>query len=183
MAEAINGYMKTCKQCQLCKKGIKCYGKLPPKQAEESIPWQCINVDRMGPLTVKTAKGKKTLLVLTMIDPATGWFKVKDIPEQSSDACSKAFDDTWLCRYPCPQYIGYDNGKEYKRFFREMIANYGIKGKTTTTYNPQSNGIIEQVHQTLANSLHALKLEEQELDAHDPWSSFLLAAAFAVQAT
>ena len=118
-----------------------------------------------------------------MIDPATGWFEVKDIPEQSSDACSKAFDDTWLCRYPPPQYIGYDNGKEYKRFFREMIANYGIKGKTTTTYNPQSNGIIERVHQILANSLRTLELEEQELDAHDPWSPFLLAAAFAVRAT
>ena len=49
-----------------------------------------------------------------------------------------------------------------------MIANYGIKGKMTTTYNPQSNGIIEHVHQTLANSLRTLELEEQELDAHDP---------------
>ena len=183
MAEAIKGHVKRCKQCQLRKKGRKAYGKLPPKEAEESVPWQRVNVDMMGPLTVKTAKGKKTLLVLTMIDPATGWFEVKDIPEQSSDACSKAFDDTWLCRYPRPQYIGYDNGKEYKRFFREMIANYGIKGKTTTTYNPQSNGIIERVHQTLANSLRTFELEEQELDAHDPWSPFLSAAAFAVRAT
>ena len=64
-----------------------------------------------------------------------------------------------------------------------MIANYGIKGETTTTYNPQSNGIIKQVHQTLANSLRTLKLDEQELETHDPWSPFLLAAAFAVQAT
>ena len=109
MAEAIKGHVKRCKQCQLRKKGRKAYGKLPLKEAEESVPWQRVNVDMMGPLTVKTAKGKKNLLVLTMIDPATGWFEVKDIPEQSSDACSKAFDDTWLCRYLRPQIIGYDN--------------------------------------------------------------------------
>ena len=48
----------------------------------------------MGPLTVKTANGKKTLLLLTMIDPATGWFEMKDIPNQSADAVSKVFDDT-----------------------------------------------------------------------------------------
>ena len=64
-----------------------------------------------------------------------------------------------------------------------MIANYGIIGKVSTTYNPQSNSIIERIYQALANSLRTLELEEQELDAHDPWSPFLLAAAFVVQAT
>ena len=63
-----------------------------------------------------------------------------------------------------------------------MIANYRIKEKTSTTYNPQSNSIIEQVHQTLANSPRTLQLEEQELDAHNPSSLFLLAAAFVVRA-
>ena len=83
MAEAIKGHVKRCKQCQLHKKGRKSYGKLPPKDAKESVPWQCINVDMMDPLTVKTVKGKKTLLVLTMIDPATGWFEVKESKRHS----------------------------------------------------------------------------------------------------
>ena len=73
---------------------------------------------------------------------------------------------------PAPKLLGMIMAKN----FREMIANYRIKGKTSTMYNPQSNGIIEQVHQTLANSLRTLELEEQELDAHDPWSPFLSAA-------
>ena len=75
MAETIKGYLKTYKQCQLHKKGRKLYGKLCPKQAEESVPWQCVNVDMTGPLTIKNAIGKKTLLMLTMIDPTTGWAK------------------------------------------------------------------------------------------------------------
>ena len=115
MAEDIKHHVKHCKRCQMNKKGQKLYGKLLPKVAEQSIPWQRVNVDMMGPLTVKTVTGKITLLLLTMTDPATGWFKMKDIPNQSAEAVSKAFDNTWLYRYPCPQFISYDNGKEYKR--------------------------------------------------------------------
>ena len=117
----------------------------------------------MGPLTVKTANGKKTLLLLTMIDQATRWFEMKEIPNQSVDAVSKVFDDTWLCRYPCPQFIGYDNGKDYKGVFKEMVAKYGMKGKPSTTYNPQSNGIIERVHQTLPNCFRTFELEDSEV--------------------
>ena len=46
-----------------------------------------------------------------------------------------AFDDTWLSRYPRPEYIGFDNGKEYKRFFKQLIRNYGLKPKPTTTFS------------------------------------------------
>jgi hypothetical protein len=49
-----------------------------------------------------------------MIDPAKGWFKVKSLDKEPgsdivSAACT-AMDDTWFCRYPRPQIIGYGNG-------------------------------------------------------------------------
>jgi transposase InsO family protein len=44
--------------------------------------------------------------------------------------------------------MGYDNGSEFKRYFKEMIDNYGIKSKTSTEYNSQSNGIIESTPST-----------------------------------
>lgn len=67
--------------------------------------------------------------------------------------------------------------------FKEMVANYGMKGKPSTTYNPQSNGIIERVHQTLTNCFRTFELENSELDEHDPSSSFIAATCFAVRAT
>ena len=78
-----------------------------------------------------------------MIDPATGWFEVKDIPRPDAAAVMTAFDDTWLCWYPRPEYIGFDNGSEYKNVFKEMCRGYGLKQKLSTAYNPQSNGIVE----------------------------------------
>ena len=39
----------------------------------------------------------------------------------------------------------------------------------STSYNLQSNGIIERVHQVLGNALRTYELEEKELDTNDPW--------------
>ena len=64
-----------------------------------------------------------------MIDPATGWFKVKDIKNPSADECMTAFDDEWLAHYPRPEYIGFDNGSEYKNIFKKLYKNYGITQK------------------------------------------------------
>ena len=92
-------------------------------------------------------------------------------------------DDTWLARYPRPEFIGYDGGSEYKSVFNEMRMNYGMKKAQTTAYNPQSNGIIERVHLVLNNSLKTFELEEQELDEDNPWGPFLSAAAYAICST
>ena len=65
-----------------------------------------------------------------------------------------------------------------------MCDNYGIKEKPfLTSYNPQSNGIIERVHQVLGNALRTFELEEKELDTNDPWEHFLSAAALAIRST
>ena len=59
----------------------KSYGHIPSKTAEAE-PWQTVQVDLVGPWTVKTPSGKKQLLDFTAIDPATGWFEVVDIKDK-----------------------------------------------------------------------------------------------------
>jgi transposase InsO family protein len=133
---------------------------------------------------VTTPKGKKYLRALTMIDPATGWFEVKALPEApNAEIVSAAMDDTWLSRYPRPQCIGYDNGSEFKLVFREMIKNYGMEYKGSSSHNPQSHGVIERIHQVLEDALRTFEFEEQDLPEDDPWTSFLSAAAFAIRST
>ena len=164
------------------KKQREKYGHLPPKEAEE-LPWSRVNVDLIGPYVVHTPTTTHTLRVLTMIDPVTNWFEVTAIRDKNASTVMKAFNNTWT-RYPRPQYIGYDNGSKFKAQFKdEMCDNCGIKEKPSTTYNPQSNGIIERVHQVLGNALRTFELEEKELDTNDPWGPFLSAAAWAIQRT
>ena len=179
----VQKYVKTCHLCQLNKKVRPSYGKLPAKEAEESEPWDRVNIDMIGPFTVKTPTRKLKLRAITMIDPATGWFEVKDIADPTALACQNAFDDIWIARYPRPQYIGFDNGSEYKAEFKELCDNIGIKTKPSSTYNPQSNGIVERVHQVLNDSLRTFELENRELNETDPWSPFLTAVAYAIRST
>jgi hypothetical protein len=62
----------------------KKYGELPEKVAERPVAWNRVDVDLIGPLTVNTPSGKKELLPLTMIDPSTVWFEVKDVKDKSA---------------------------------------------------------------------------------------------------
>jgi len=183
LREKVEQCCRTCHICQLTKKQKKKYGHLPPKEAEDAIPWKRVNVDMIGPYKAKTPKGIRTLYALTMIDPATGWFEVAPLEEPDSYSTQKAFDTYWLARYPRPKYCGYDNGTHFKLYFKDLINNYGLTRKSSTDYNPQSNGIIERVHQVLGNALRNFEIESRELDDQNPWDEFLSAAAFAIRST
>jgi Integrase zinc binding domain len=184
MRKDIALYVKTCRNCQLCKKSRKKYGHLPLKDMEASVPWNHVNINLIGPLSVKT-KSKRTFVLnaLTMIDLATGWFEISEIKERTVEHVAKVFDNVWLSRYPRPQYIGFENGRENKGLFKKMIVNYGQKSKLTTSHNPQSNGIIERVHAVLNDMLCTHHFSETEMDTEDPWTDILSSTAFAIWLT
>jgi len=136
----------------------------------------------IGPLTVRQPNGKSLQLqALTMMDPATGWFEIKDVAKIDSDCCSQAFDDTWLCCHPRPQCLGFDGEKEFKLSFDEMRENCGMTKQLSSPHNPKADGITERIHQVINDMLVTFELKEQQLDPQEPWSRILSAAAFAVR--
>ena len=101
-----------------------------------------------------------------MINPVTGWFEIKAIMKPDSATVMDAFHGAWLCRYPQPKQIGFDNGSEFKDVFAAMCKNYSVKEKHSTSHNPQSNRVIEHIHQVLPIQFQAdwarIKLRKQE---------------------
>jgi hypothetical protein len=79
MRTTIRSLTKSCRFCQINKRWSRKYGHLPPKTVY-TIPWECLCVDLIGPYTLK---GKDNLqidfMALTMIDPASSWFKIAGI--------------------------------------------------------------------------------------------------------
>jgi hypothetical protein len=77
-----------------------------------------------------------------MIDPATGWFEIVNATNKSAISIHDLFHNTWLARYPRPQFIAFDNRSmgEFKREFKQMCVkdNYDIKAKPTTSHNKPS---------------------------------------------
>ena len=176
---------KKCKVCQLTKlKSIK-YGKLPAKTAEAE-PWDTLCVDLIGPYHFKSKHKKNLDLVLhavTMIDPATGWFEIIEIPNKESHTVAEAVEQTWLSRYPWPTQVILDRGTEFMKDFTRMIKeDYGIKRKPITARNPQANSIVERVHQTIGQMIRTMEVQNTE-NVDNPFKGILSAVCFAVRAT
>jgi hypothetical protein len=123
-------------------------------------------------LTIKTPSGTKECLALTIAEPSTGWFEVKDVKDKSAKESMNTFDEVWLSRYPRPEYTGFDNGRELKNVFEELVSNYGINKKNSNPFNPQSNGITERIHLTLNDALRTAEIDGREMDEKDSWGSF-----------
>ena len=186
MHKDVEQYCKKCPKCQLTKSKKNKYGHLPPKEAE-AIPWQKLCVDLIGPynIPVKYNKSKKieTLWCVTMIDPATSWFEMKQITDKTAITVANIVEQNWLSRYPWPQEITYDRGTEFMKEFAEMVKeDYGITKKPCSARNPQSNSVLERVHLVVGNMIKTFQIYNREdLDEEDPWSGILSAVMFAVR--
>ena len=118
------------------------------------------------------------------MDPATGWFEMKEIPNKEPMTMANTVELTWLTRHPRPEQVALDGGSEFMTSFREMMKNdCGIKRKPITVRNPQANATIERMHQTSGNGLRCLQMHNRDgLDESDPWSGALAAVMFALRA-
>ena len=182
----VTKWVNTCQTCQKTKKSNKQkLGHLPPKKAEVE-PWDVLCVDLIGPHRIRR-KGKKDPILhcMTMIDPATGWFEIMEIPDKRADNLSDLLEQTWLCRHPWPQKVICDRGKEFMAKVKTMLQNDCVCNvNQITTQNPQANAILERIHQTIGNMIRTHQLPtNNSLDEDDPFSGLLSAVAFATRAT
>ncbi len=139
MRTTIRSPTKSCRACQVNKKRKLKHGHLPPKTGI-IFPWRALCVDLIGPYTLKGKDGTIIdFMALTMIDLATSWLKVVELPsvrrlkpmtvngkessiveeifDKTSERIARLVNKTWLSRYPRCCYIIYDNGSEFKLNF------------------------------------------------------------------
>jgi hypothetical protein len=110
---------------------------LPEKEAE-AMPWDRLCVNLIGPYNIKSnGKGVKIppLKCITMIDPATGWFEIKQYHDKKSITVANIVEQEWLTHCPQPSLITLDRGSEFiGQDFNDMCENnYGIKRKVIST--------------------------------------------------
>ena len=175
--------VKTCRACNVCrslKAKQKKYGLLPPKEPE-LIPWHTLCIDLIGPYKFGYKENEVTLHAMTMIDPATGWFEIVEVPNQRADEISNALEHVWLTRYPWPTEIVLDRGNEFKREVLAMLKNdYGITMKLITTRNPQANAMVERIHQVCGNMIRTRAITGKA-DLDQGWLGILSAIRHAVR--
>ena len=140
-------------------------------------------------------------MCLTIIDPATGWFEMVELPvisqliekdrkksikwtiDKSSAEVARLFNQQWLSRYPRAKYITYDNGSEFKLHFEVLCNSFGITSKPTTVKNPQVNAILERVHGVLGNMMRTNGLDMSPTITDAMITDFIVDAAWAIRST
>ena len=168
---ALDKKVKECvKSCEICQESkitaARPVGKVPLRTVRSTTPFEIVRIDLCGPWTVdvECTKPPKTLKrsvhAVTITDDATSWPEIEYIEEKSAKYIARKFDGSWLCRYPRPKTVIYDNGGEFTGAeFQELLASYGIKRQPTTVMNPQSNGVKERMHLTMADMLRSMTFE------------------------
>ncbi len=122
-----------------------------------------------------------------MIDPATGWFEIVEIPTKRADDIANLLEMNWLTRYPWPTEIVMDRGSEFAAEVQATLKDeYGIHRKLITTRNPQANSIVERVHQVVHNLIRSFDVKNKDnlatLHAYG-WQGVLAAVRSAVNST
>eukprot|EP00957_Ditylum_brightwellii_P004244 322804-Ditylum_brightwellii.AAC.1 len=60
-------------------------------------------------------------------------------------------------------------------FTENIASDYGVKNKLTTTRNPQSNSVVERIHQTISNMIRSFEVHDTNIDEKDTWTEILIA--------
>ncbi|KAG1364824.1 hypothetical protein G6F61_013636 [Rhizopus arrhizus] len=113
--------------------------------------------------------------IIAGIDYLTKYVEARPMRFQTSSEIALFLYDEIICRHGCPTIIVSDNGKPFlSDLIRQVCRNYSIIHKTTTPYNPQSNGLIERFNRTLGQILQRREDSEKK-----DWDQYLPAALFA----
>ena len=140
MKNHISKHVKACDRCQQGKKHKLKYEHIPPKLATV-VPWKRVCVDCIGSYTVKEKEGTNLdFICLTMNDLAMSWFEATELPnsdityvKNNGEEITKVIIDKtstcitglcnrhWLLRYSRAESVIYDNGTEFKLFFKKWL--------------------------------------------------------------
>ena len=82
--------------------------------------------------------------LLTIVDRFTRWPEAIPLSDISALTCARAFLYHWVSRYGVPSILTSDRGRQFvSELWRKIAALLGTTTNTTTSYHPQSNGLVE----------------------------------------
>ena len=161
----MNRHIKTwCKECQSCQEAkITRHTKSAVHPFDLPSPrFHTIHVDIVGPLpqvqNLTDAYFSPYRYLLTCIDRNTRWIEACPLTEISAKAVARAFVEIWISRFGVPLHIVTDRGTQFEsELFAELSKIVGFHRLRTTSYHPQSNGLIERAHRTIKTAMIARK--------------------------
>ena len=110
-----------------------------------------VAVDVMGPLSL-TESGNKYIVVF--LDYLTKWPEAFAIPDQTAQTIARLVVEQIVCRHGCPLELLSDQGSNFTSHLVSKICKICVTHKmATTSYHPQTDGLVERFNKTLITML------------------------------
>ena len=171
----VRTYVAGCEKC--CKRKSPIPSKHAPMQVVRSgYPMERIAVDIAGEFPV-TEKGNKYILVIQ--DYFSKWVECFAMPNMEASTVARIMVNEVVARFGIPNLIHSDQGRQFESaLFKEMCKLLQIEKTRTTTYHPQSDGMVERFNRTLASMISMFVNEN-----HSDWDELLPFLTMAYRAT
>lgn len=170
MYSQIQDLCATCDSCLRCKRP---FGQrtAPLQPIKIGMPFERVGMDILGPLPV-TITGNKYILIIS--DYRTKWPEAACLPSIEAPRVAKAFFDLIITRHGAPNTILSDRSTNFlSRLMHEIYVMMNVKKLNTSSYRPQTDGLVGKFNSTLTQSLTMFCNENQ-----DNWDSFVQGILF-----
>ena len=151
LARDVSLWTQSCLDCHRSK--IQTHVKAPVHQIP--VPgrrFSHIYVDLVGPLP----QSNGFFYLFTIIDRSTRWPEAIPMLSVTAEDCAKALLRSWIPLFGVPSVITSDRGAQFTSSVWSSLCKFlGIIHAPTTSFHPQSNGMVERFHRQLKVSLRA----------------------------
>ncbi|XP_040063054.1 uncharacterized protein LOC120837615 [Ixodes scapularis] len=164
----VKEHCNSCHACQL-RKDRRTDDRIPiTPLTRPDFPFQCVNMDVIGPLDPPSARGHR--YALCVVDLHTRWPEVVCLRSLTARATCEALLSIFS-RTGVPEKIACDQGTNFTAgLTQEFLARLGCAPRFSTPEHPESNGSVERWNRVFKNMLHhVIKDEGKQWDRFVPY--------------
>ena len=152
MGRDIRAHVGKCVNCKL----RKTYQRRPRvpimKYDSTKRPLDRVHIDLTGPLRT-TKGGHKYIMVIK--DFLTKYVWLIPLGSKTAEEVAENFVSKFVCQAGVPERLVSDRGNEFvNKILKAVSRVMGINRISTTAYNPQANGFVENHNKTLKDQLY-----------------------------
>ena len=150
MYKDVQSWVQQCEDCQRRKRPGKPWtGAMQPLEAVR--PLHLVGVDHLGPFPT-SLEGNKYLLV--MMDHFTKWGEAYPVPDVTAETTARVILERWILQLGAPEVLVSDRGTAFLAEITQVMARtVGALHTPSTSYHPQTNGLVERFNRTLLDAI------------------------------